>query len=363
MQLRDDFVAVTVPATSANLGPGFDSLGLALELHDTVSVHATTGATSVTIEGEGAGSVPEDDSNLVVRALRLALDHVGAPQVGVRMHCTNRIPHGHGLGSSASALVAGFALARALVGDPEVLGAADLLQLGTDVEGHPDNVAPAVLGGATIAWTEGGRAGAVRVDPPSFLRPVAFIPSFSLSTSAARSVLPAVVAHADAAYNVARAALLAAVLSCGEAGPAAVLSGDADEGGGRGPPAGGGGPPPGGGGRSRSRPWAADGRHGGPTASGAAAVVHGAVGGAGGLAARGRIPGRRLGRRPDRALTGGGLGGGARPGGVRGMERAAPARRRRRGPPDPRAVGRSASLKSPARCDVVLTGGSGASAG
>ncbi len=231
MQLRDDFVAVTVPATSANLGPGFDSLGVALELHDTVSVHATTGATSVTVEGEGAGSVPEDDSNLVVRALRLALDHVGAPQVGVRMHCTNRIPHGHGLGSSASALVAGFALARALVGDPEVLGAADLLQLGTDVEGHPDNVAPAVLGGATIAWTEGGRAGAVRVDPPSFLRPVAFIPSFSLSTSAARSVLPAVVAHADAAYNVARAALLAAVLSCGEAGPAAVLSGDADEGG------------------------------------------------------------------------------------------------------------------------------------
>jgi homoserine kinase len=235
MRLRDDFVAVTVPATSANLGPGFDSMGLALDLHDTVSVHATTGPTSVVVEGEGAGRVPEDDSNMVVRALRLALDHVGAPQAGIRMHCTNRIPHGHGLGSSAAALIAGFALARALVGDPEALRAQDLLQLGTDIEGHPDNVAPAVLGGATVAWTEEGRAGAVRLDPPGFLRPVAFIPSFSLATSTARAVLPGTVPHADGVFNVSRAALLAALLSSGEKGPAAALSGEvaAGEGGAR----------------------------------------------------------------------------------------------------------------------------------
>ncbi len=229
MQVRDDFVAVTVPATSANLGPGFDSMGLALDLRDTVAVHATTGATSVVVEGEGAGRIPEDDSNLVVRALRLALDHVGAPQVGVRMHCTNRIPQGRGLGSSASALVAGLALARALVGDPQVLTDADMLQLGTDVEGHPDNVAPTILGGATVAWTEEGRAGAVRVDAAPFVRPVAFIPAFSLSTSTARAMLPETVLHRDAAYNVSRAALLGVLLSCGATGPSAVLTGGGDE--------------------------------------------------------------------------------------------------------------------------------------
>lgn len=213
MQLRDDFVAVSVPATSANLGPGFDSVGLALGLHDDVSVHATTGRTSVVVEGEGAGHVPEDEDNLVVRSLRLGLDRVGAPQVGIRMHCTNRIPHGRGLGSSASAIIAGLALARALVGDPEVLGADELLEIGTDVEGHPDNVAPAVLGGATVAWCEQGRSGALRLDPPAIISPVAFVPDFELATSAARAALPSRVDHHDAAYNASRAALLAALLA------------------------------------------------------------------------------------------------------------------------------------------------------
>ena len=213
MRLRDDFVAVTVPATSANLGPGFDAMGLALDLHDEVSVHATTGATSVVVEGEGAGEVPEDESNLVVRALRLALDRVGAPQVGVRMHCTNRIPHGRGLGSSASAIVAGIGLARALVADPEVLTPSEILDIGTEMEGHPYNVAPAVLGGATVAWTQDGRSSALRLDPPPGVSPVAFIPDFELSTSTARALLPEKVTHADAAFNSGRAALLAALLA------------------------------------------------------------------------------------------------------------------------------------------------------
>lgn len=213
MRLRDDFVAVTVPATSANLGPGFDSMGLALDLHDEVSVHATTGTTSVVVEGEGAGEVPEDESNLVVRALRLALDRVGAPQVGIRMHCTNRIPHGRGLGSSASAIVAGIGLARALVADPEVLTPSEVLDIGTGMEGHPDNVAPAVLGGATVAWTRDGHSGALRLDPPPEVSPVAFIPDFELATSAARALLPAQVPHADASFNSGRAALLSALLA------------------------------------------------------------------------------------------------------------------------------------------------------
>lgn len=213
MRIREDAVAVKVPATSANLGPGFDSLGLALSHYDEVSVRATIGATHVTIDGYGDGVVPTGDDNLVVRSLRLALDHVGAPQVGIEMHAKNRIPHGRGMGSSAAAIVAGLTLARALVGDAAVLSASDLLQLGTDIEGHPDNIAPAIFGGATIAWMNDGNASAVRLDPPALLSPTVFIPDFEVSTSAARQALPAKVPHADASYTAGRAALLAAILT------------------------------------------------------------------------------------------------------------------------------------------------------
>ena len=173
VRLRDDFVAVKVPATSANLGPGFDCMGLALDLWDEVSVHATTGPTSVVVEGEGAGNVEQGEDNLVVRALRLALDRVGAPQVGVRMHCTNRIPHSRGLGSSASAIVAGVTLARALIGAADVLGRQEILEIGSHMEGHPDNVAPAVFGGATVSWMneETSEVGSVRLTPPEGIRP------------------------------------------------------------------------------------------------------------------------------------------------------------------------------------------------
>ena len=217
MRLRDDFVAVKVPATSANLGPGFDCMGLALDLWDEVSVHATTGPTSVVVEGEGAGNVEQGEDNLVVRALRLALDRVGAPQVGVRMHCTNRIPHSRGLGSSASAIVAGVTLARALIGDADVLGRQEILEIGSHMEGHPDNVAPAVFGGATVSWMneETSEVGSVRLTPPDGIDPVAFIPDFELRTAAARAALPATVAHGDASFNVARGALLASIQASG----------------------------------------------------------------------------------------------------------------------------------------------------
>ena len=212
MRVREDFVAVKVPATSANMGPGFDCLGIALDLWDDIAVHATTGATSVVVEGEGAHTVSQGEGNLVVRALRMGLDRMGVSQVGIRMHCTNRIPHSRGLGSSSAAIVAGLTLARALVGEADALTADDILAIGTELEGHPDNIAPALLGGATIAWMEDGRPGAVRVPGRPPFEPVAFIPSFELSTSQARSALPESVAHRDATYNLSRASLLASIM-------------------------------------------------------------------------------------------------------------------------------------------------------
>ena len=193
MRVHDDFVAVKVPATSANLGPGFDCMGLALDLWDEVSIHATTGPTSVVVEGEGAGNVELGEDNLVVRALRLALDRAGAPQVGVRMRCLNRIPHSRGLGSSASAIVAGVTLARALIGDPDVLGRQEILEIGSEMEGHPDNVAPAVFGGATVAWMneETSEVGALRLSPPEAIAPVVFVPDFELRTATARAAVRA----------------------------------------------------------------------------------------------------------------------------------------------------------------------------
>ena len=126
--------------------------------YDEVSVRPITGTTRVIVEGVGAETVPTDDDNLVVQALRAGLDAVGAPQAGFEMRCVNRIPHGGGMGSSASAAVAGLMLARGLIAEPEALSDDRIFALATDFEGHPDNVAPAVFGGATVAWVErGGR--------------------------------------------------------------------------------------------------------------------------------------------------------------------------------------------------------------
>lgn len=215
MRIREDSVTVRVPATSANLGPGFDCLGMALSHWDEVSVRAVAGRSRVTVHGYGAGVVDTGEENLVLRALRYALDEAGAPQVGVEMECRNRIPHGRGMGSSASAIVAGLALARGLIGDPECLTGEQMLALGTDMEGHPDNIAPAIFGGVTLSWLEDGQAQTVRLDPPALISPMLFIPDYEVSTHAARQALPAHIPFADAVYNGARVALLATVLSNG----------------------------------------------------------------------------------------------------------------------------------------------------
>jgi homoserine kinase len=202
-------VRVRVPATSANLGPGFDALGLALALYDDVVARIADSGLHVDVAGEGAGEVDRGRKNLVVRALRATFDRLGGQPRGLELVCANRIPHGRGLGSSAAAIVAGVTAARNLV-----LGGMsddDALALATELEGHPDNVAACLLGGLTVAWQDAaapGGVGAVRLDPHADLAPLALVPTTKLATSKARRLLPETVPHADAAANAGRAALL-----------------------------------------------------------------------------------------------------------------------------------------------------------
>ncbi|CAO5173530.1 Homoserine kinase [Frankia sp. AiPs1] len=219
-------VRVRVPATSANLGPGFDAFGLALGLHDEVDVELTT--TGLTVEVVGADAVAQDETHLVVRAIRAAFDVLGRPQPGLALRCVNRIPHGRGLGSSAAAIVAGIAAAAALCGadDPlarsgEAAGPGDaaagwMLRLADEIEGHPDNVAAALAGGFTVAWSGSHGADCLRVEPFEQVRPVVFVPALRQSTEASRGALPGRVPLADAARTVGRAALLALAMSAAE---------------------------------------------------------------------------------------------------------------------------------------------------
>lgn len=204
-------VTVRAPATSANLGPGFDALGLALARYDEVEVEAAPSGVRVEVDGEGAGEVPTDEKHLVVRAIRAGLDSLGADQPGLLLRCRNTIPHGRGLGSSAAAIVAGVAAAYGLTGTP--LDRDRALATVTELEGHPDNVAACLYGGLTVAWMESGTARAARLVPDQRIRPVAFVPATALSTEVARGLLPASVPHADAAANSGRAALLVAALT------------------------------------------------------------------------------------------------------------------------------------------------------
>src|SRR3954447_1404811 len=206
-------VRIRVPATSANLGPGFDALGLALTLHDDVVARVTDSGLSVDVAGMGAATVARNARNLVVRAMRAAFDRLGGRPGGLELVCANRIPHGRGLGSSAAAIVAGVVAARSLVaGGAERLDDTAALALAAEIEGHPDNVAACLLGGLTLAWTDDGGVQAERLDLHPSLAPVAFIPGSSSSTKATRRLLPDVVPHADATRNAARAALLVEAL-------------------------------------------------------------------------------------------------------------------------------------------------------
>ncbi|MBM0229891.1 homoserine kinase [Micromonospora sp. ATA51] len=207
-------VRVRVPATSANLGPGFDALGLALGLYDDVAAEVTPGGVRVTVAGEGAGELPEGERHLVATAMRAAFDVLGGQPPGLALECVNRIPQARGLGSSSAAIVAGVLLARALVTDgAERLDDDAALRLAAEIEGHPDNVAPCLRGGFTIAWTEPSGARAVSLAAADGVRPTVFVPAERGLTAAARAALPATVPHPDAALTAGRAALLVHALT------------------------------------------------------------------------------------------------------------------------------------------------------
>jgi homoserine kinase len=209
-------VTVLVPATSANLGPGFDSFGLALARYDEVTACLSATGLLVEVSGVGAGEVPLTAQHLVVRAIARAFAAAGEPLPGLHLRCVNCIPHGGGLGSSAAAIVAGLLLGRELLvqtGAPRLTDD-EILALGTELEGHPDNVAPALFGGFTLAYTDdGGRPVAVRCDVHPDIRVVVFSAHQSSSTHHTRGLLPATVPHADASANAAAAGLLVHALT------------------------------------------------------------------------------------------------------------------------------------------------------
>ncbi|MBJ7340625.1 homoserine kinase [Mycolicibacterium sp.] len=208
-----------VAASSANLGPGFDSLGLALGLYDEIYVETTGSGLDIEVEGEGSGQVPLDSTHLVVRAIEHGLQAAGMCTGGLIVRSRNAIPHSRGLGSSAAAVVGGLAVANGLVGqlDSPQMSDADLVQLSSEFEGHPDNASAAVLGGTVVSWTEGGgalpryAAAQLRLHPAIHLFPA--IPEVRSSTAETRAVLPDEVSHADARFNLSRSALMVVALT------------------------------------------------------------------------------------------------------------------------------------------------------
>lgn len=211
-----DSARVRVPATSANLGPGYDCAGLALAVYDELAATVTPDKLEIDVRGEGQDSVPRDSSHLVVRSIARAFEARQRPLPGLHLVCRNQIPHGRGLGSSSAAIVGGLLLGRELMGlTDEEMSKAELLALATELEGHPDNVAPAILGGFTVAWQDSphGVGRAIALEPSRLLQPVVAIAQTSLATEHARELIPAMVPHRTAASNAARAALLTAAVT------------------------------------------------------------------------------------------------------------------------------------------------------
>ena len=215
---------ISVPASSANIGPGFDCFGIALELRDRYAAQVLDEPIfDVDVSGESANEVKKDAKNLVIKAMMHGFEHMGSKPRGIALRALNAIPHGRGLGSSASAIVGGLALARSLVLTGEqYMSDDDLITLATELEGHPDNVASAFYGGATIAWVENsidqsgntksvGRAVSLKVDDR--IKALLLVPDNQLSTAKARKLLPETISHQDAVLNSSRTALLVHALA------------------------------------------------------------------------------------------------------------------------------------------------------
>ncbi|WP_343601034.1 homoserine kinase [Mycobacterium sp.] len=211
--------SAVVAASSANLGPGFDSIGLALSLYDEIRLETTDSGLVVNVEGEGAGQLPLGADHLVVQAIQRGMREAGVGAAGLAVRCRNAIPQSRGLGSSAAAVVGGLAAVNGLLAqaDSMPLSQTELIQLSAEFEGHPDNAAAAVLGGAVVAWTDSSRdprgyfAAPLRLHPD--IRLFAAIPEERSSTAETRVLLPAQVSHHDARFNLSRAALLVVALT------------------------------------------------------------------------------------------------------------------------------------------------------
>ena len=204
-------VHVRVPASTANLGPGFDALGMALGLYNEIEVELTAGGLALTVEGEGAEKLQSlGGRNLVARSVTETLQRLGVRVNGVRIRMLNCIPLSRGLGSSSAAAIGGVAAAAALAGG--TLPPEEMLDLALPFEGHPDNITPALLGGLTVSTLVDGRVRCVKLPVPEGLKAIAVIPNFRLSTAKARKALPPTVPWADAVFNVGRVALFLAAM-------------------------------------------------------------------------------------------------------------------------------------------------------
>lgn len=208
-------VRVRVPATVANLGPGFDALGAAIRMHLEIEIEPRRDSIEVMVEGEGAEQLPEDETNLVIRSMNAFFDHVGRRPPGFAVRVKNPIPISSGLGSSAAAIVGGLFAARAVTG--RTVPQSEMVQLATSIEGHADNVMPALLGGLVVCYRSpaGDELRYLRLDPSDRLVPIIAVPRQGFSTNEARSALPEDVSFADAQFTASRAALLVAAITTG----------------------------------------------------------------------------------------------------------------------------------------------------
>ena len=215
-------VTVRAPATAANMGPGFDCMGLALEVWNSIEVRL--GPPAVAIHGHGERTLPRGESNLVYRCFRLPFQESGTPVPDVTITCRNEIPVARGLGSSSAAVVGGLAAGNAMCGLP--LSKERLLELAATTEGHPDNVAPAMLGGCQVAVWEGARLVTSAVPVPEDIQAVVYVPDVPMPTDRARGLLTSEVPRADAVYNIGRAAMLVRAFATGDFSDLAVATGD-----------------------------------------------------------------------------------------------------------------------------------------
>ena len=207
-------VKVRVPATSANLGPGYDSMGLGLGFYDELVVERIESGLEFELSGEGSADVPRDESHLVLQAMKAGFAVAGLDELPpVKLIADNKIPHSRGMGSSASAIVAGVAAASGLLPEEHRLSREQMLQVASDMEGHPDNVAPAIYGNLSVSWGEMGNWKTLIIPVHPDVRPVVAVPDYEVSTKLARSLIPAQMPHVEAVANSARAALLVRTLS------------------------------------------------------------------------------------------------------------------------------------------------------